>query len=93
MDQLPPLYKNLYRIGEVSKLVGVEQHVLRFWESQFTHYITLPRSKKGFRLYSQRAVAMFWLIRHLLRVELYTIAGAERQLARLHPEARLKSVS
>ena len=33
MSELPP--KLFFRIGEVAGLVGVEPHVLRYWEREF----------------------------------------------------------
>ncbi|MBM4363320.1 MAG: MerR family transcriptional regulator, partial [Deltaproteobacteria bacterium] len=35
MSISPPLVKLFYRIGEVATLVGVQPHVLRYWETEF----------------------------------------------------------
>ena len=37
--------KYYYTIGEVSNLLGVEPHVLRYWETEFT--FIKPRQEKG----------------------------------------------
>ena len=38
-----------YRIGEVAQLVGVDAHVLRYWESEFR--LKPERSASGQRVY------------------------------------------
>ena len=47
--------KLYYRIGEVAGIVGVEPHVLRYWESEFRS-IRPKKSAKGQRVYSRRDV-------------------------------------
>jgi DNA-binding transcriptional MerR regulator len=71
--------KHYYRIGEVSQLVGVEPHVLRYWESEFPT-IRPQKSTTGQRVYSQQDVNKLLRIRELLRSQGFTIAGARRQL-------------
>ena len=75
---IPPI-KSHFRIGEVSALLGVEAHVIRFWEQQLPA-IRTERSKTGQRVYSRRVLELLIRVRHLLYVELYTIAGAKRRL-------------
>lgn len=67
-----------YRIGEVAKLLGEPTHVIRYWESVFGIYTT--RNRGGQRVYAEQAVERLKRVRHLLRVELYTLEGAKRQL-------------
>ena len=43
--------KLYYRIGEVAGIVGVEPHVLRYWETEFRS-IRPQKSAKGQRVYS-----------------------------------------
>ncbi len=68
-----------FRIGEVSNLVGVDPHVLRYWESEFT-LIKPRRAKSKQRLYRRKDVENLLLIKTLLHDEGYTIAGARRLL-------------
>ena len=65
-----------YRIGEVATLVGVDAHVLRYWESEFR--LKPERSASGQRVYRQPDLARFLRIKSLLHDEGYTIAGARR---------------
>jgi DNA-binding transcriptional MerR regulator len=76
--------KLYFRIGEVADLVGVEPHVLRYWEREF-RTIRPTKSAKGQRVYSRRDVENLMRVRELLYREGFTIAGAKKKL--LHPEA------
>lgn len=70
--------KLYFRIGEVAQLVGVDAHVLRYWESEFK--LKPHRSSSGQRLYRKQDLARFYRIKALLHGEGYTIAGARRVL-------------
>ena len=79
---LPP--KLYFRIGEVAELVGVEPHVLRYWEREFRS-IRPTKSAKGQRVYSRRDVENLMRVRELLYKEGFTIAGAKKKLLRAEP--------
>jgi DNA-binding transcriptional MerR regulator len=81
---LPP--KLYFRIGEVAELVGVEPHVLRYWEREFRS-IRPTKSAKGQRVYSRRDVENLLRVRELLYREGFTIAGARKKLQRAAPDA------
>jgi DNA-binding transcriptional MerR regulator len=70
--------KLYFRIGEAADLVGVEPHVLRYWESEFK--IRPQRSDSGQRLYRRNDIGRFLKIRKLLHDEGFTIAGARKAL-------------
>jgi DNA-binding transcriptional MerR regulator len=74
---LPP--KLYFRIGEVAELVGVEPHVLRYWEREF-RTIRPTKSAKGQRVYSRRDVENLMRVRELLYRDGFTIAGAKKRL-------------
>src|SRR5277367_3563147 len=74
---LPP--KLYFRIGEVAGLVGVEPHVLRYWEREFRS-IRPTKSARGQRVYSRRDVENLMRVRELLYSQGFTIAGARKQL-------------
>ncbi len=71
--------KLYFRIGEVAQHVGVDAHVLRYWESEFK--MKPHRSSSGQRLYRKQDLAEFHRIKHLLHDEGYTIAGARKALS------------
>jgi DNA-binding transcriptional MerR regulator len=70
--------KLYFRIGEVASLVGVDAHVLRYWESEFR--MKPHRSSSGQRLYRKQDLARFYRIKRLLHDEGYTISGARKVL-------------
>ena len=76
-DQAP--VKLFYRIGEVSHIVGVEPHVLRYWETEFRS-IRPQKSRKGQRIYSRRDVEKLIKVKDLLYTHGFTIAGARKRL-------------
>jgi DNA-binding transcriptional MerR regulator len=69
--------KVYFRIGEVSDLVGVDPHVLRYWESEF-NVIKPRRAKSNQRLYRKKDVEYLLVIKTLLHGEGYTISGARK---------------
>lgn len=70
--------KMFFRIGELAELVGVEPHVLRYWESEFR--IRPQRSPSGQRMYRRKDIARFLRIKSLLYRQGFTIAGARRAI-------------
>ncbi len=71
--------KLFYRIGEVSRITGLETYVLRYWETEFPQ-IKPNKSKSGQRLYQKKDLDGILLIKQLLYTEGYTIAGARKRL-------------
>src|SRR5262245_37666896 len=73
--------KLYFRIGEVAGIVGVEPHVLRYWEREFRS-IRPTKSARGQRVYSRRDVENLLRVRELLYTQGFTTAGARKQLQR-----------
>src|SRR5215472_12584305 len=84
MASLPP--KLYFRIGEVAELVGVEPHVLRYWEREF-RTVRPTKSARGQRVYTRRDVESLLRVRELLYKEGFTIAGARKKLRQSSPSA------
>ncbi len=81
-DQAPSLPDKIYfKIGEVAEIVGVEPYVLRYWETEFPA-LKPSKSRSQQRLYRKRDVELLIKIKRLLYEEMYTIAGAKKQLLR-----------
>jgi DNA-binding transcriptional MerR regulator len=72
-----PAYRT---ISDVATLVGVPHHVLRFWETKFPAIAPLKRGGNR-RYYRPADVAAVERIARLLRVEGYTIKGAQKLFA------------
>ncbi len=85
--------KLFFRIGEVSEIVGVKPHVLRYWEEEFG--ILKPMKTRGaHRQYRRRDVELALMIRKLIHEEGFTIAGARRQMREMgHLEVRAQASS
>jgi DNA-binding transcriptional MerR regulator len=79
-QEVPEIPDKLYfRIGEVSRLVGVEPYVLRYWETEFPA-LAPKKSGTGQRLYRRREVELALEIKRLLYQKRYTLEGARQQL-------------
>ncbi len=69
-----------FTIGEVSKLCGLKQHVLRYWEEQFEQLQNLIR-RNGRRYYTQKDVHFVLQLKELLYEQGLTINGAKKHLS------------
>lgn len=73
--------KLYYSIGEVSEMTDLEQHVLRYWESEFEQ-LRPRKNRAGRRVYTDEDIAMVQRVQHLLKEDKYTIEGAKQVLER-----------
>ena len=71
--------KRYYSISEVAEMLDVKQHILRYWESEFSN-LNPRKNRAGNRAYTERDIKIAMTIRHLLYEEKYTIAGAKKHL-------------
>lgn len=71
--------KIYFKIGEVCDLVGVQAHVLRYWETEFP-MLSPQKNRSGQRSYRRRDVEIALRIKQLLYDEMFTIAGAKKKL-------------
>ena len=84
--------KIFFKIGEVCDLVGVQAHVLRYWETEFS-MLSPQKNRSGQRSYRRRDVEIALRIKELLYDDLFTIAGAKKKLqTELRDTNRLKIV-
>lgn len=77
--------KLYYSISEVSKITGLEQYVLRYWESEFEQ-LKPAKNRAGNRIYTNRDIKLILYIKKLLRDERYTIEGAKQVIAAYSPD-------
>ena len=71
--------KRYFRIGEVSRMMGVEPYVLRYWESEFPQ-IRPSRADSNQRTYQRKDLEVIFEIKRLLYDEKMTIEGARRKM-------------
>ncbi|HLV31588.1 MAG TPA: MerR family transcriptional regulator [Chitinispirillaceae bacterium] len=74
------LKKMYYSISEVCKIIGLEPHVLRYWESEFTQ-LRPKKNRAGNRAYREKDIELVKYIKHLLYEEKFTIPGAKKKLS------------
>ncbi len=66
-------------IGEVAKELGVETHVIRFWEEKFPQ-IQPQEGRGGRRYYYNKQIKILKRIKKFLHEEGYTIMGLQKLL-------------
>lgn len=66
---------SFFTISKTAKIIGVQSHVLRFWEKKF-HEINPKKNLSGRRYYSSRDINFLLTIKKLLYEEGFTIKGA-----------------
>jgi DNA-binding transcriptional MerR regulator len=76
-EELPS--KLYFRIGEVSKLTGLKQHVLRYWETEFPA-VAPKKMGSNHRMYRRKDVEAILEIKHLLYEKRFTIEGARKHI-------------
>jgi DNA-binding transcriptional MerR regulator len=74
--------KLYYSISEVSKMVELEQYVLRYWEREFSQ-LKPQKNRAGNRIYTEKDIEIIKLIKRLTREDRYTISGARQVLEQL----------
>jgi DNA-binding transcriptional MerR regulator len=72
--------KLYYSISEVCAMTGLEQHVLRYWESEFPQ-LRPKKNRSGNRAYRTKEIKIVRYIKYLLYEEMYTIPGAKKKMA------------
>ena len=72
--------KLYYTIGEVSKMTGLETHVLRFWETEFSE-LRPRKNRAGHRAYMEKDIRIVERIKYLLKERGLTIKGAQQALS------------
>jgi len=75
-DKAPGAFKT---IGELSRELGVAQHILRYWETRFPQLRPLQRAGNR-RYYRPADVDLARRIHRLLTAEGYTVRGVQKLL-------------
>lgn len=72
--------KDYFKIGEVSRISGVKEYIIRYWVSE------LPALKPiitptGYRLFKKKDLEIIVLLKQLIYGEGLTLAGAKKRLS------------
>lgn len=70
----------LVGIGDVARFLGVPAHTLRFWEKEFGFFLAPSRTVGRQRRYDDADIQRLGRIKHLLKNDGFSIAGAKRIL-------------
>ena len=71
--------KLYYSISEVETISGLEQHVLRYWETEFPQ-LNPSKNRSGNRIYTEKDIWILLAIKKLLREKNYTIEASRNYL-------------
>jgi DNA-binding transcriptional MerR regulator len=71
--------KMYYSISEVCNETGLEQHVLRYWETEFPS-LKPKKNRAGNRAYRKKEIDLIKYIKYLLYEKKFTIQGARKVL-------------
>ena len=81
--------KSYYKIGEISKFLELEPHVIRYWESVFSNEIRPETTGTNRKLYTRSDLEMFAVIRYLVREAQFSMDGARTRIAELRQTGEL----
>ena len=70
---------SFFTISKTAEIIGVQSHVLRFWEKKFS-FLKPKKSQSGRRYYSNQDIVNLEIIQDLLHNKGYTISGAIRYI-------------
>lgn len=88
IEKLPD--KLFFKIGEVAKIVGVQTHVLRYWESELPALRPM-KTRGAHRMYRRKDVELAVQVKRLLHEDGLTMSGAKRKLRELQREQQAES--
>ncbi|MBM3325909.1 MAG: MerR family transcriptional regulator [Calditrichaeota bacterium] len=81
----------LFSISQVNALTGVPRSTIRFWEKEFSEFLTPLRSAGGQRRYDRKTVEIIDKINRLVNAEGYTLEGARRKLQPVQERTEAKT--
>ena len=84
-------YKSYYKIGELSKILGIEPHVIRYWETLFTD-IRPETTGTNRKLYTRSDLETLAVVQYLVREAQFTIEGAKQRIAELKHSGELATL-
>lgn len=83
--------KLFYKIGEVSRIAGVEPYVLRYWETEFS-FLRPRKNKSGQRVYVRKDLELVLQIKRMLYEDRFTIEGVRKKFGDSEPPKQTQSL-
>lgn len=68
-----------YLIGQVCELLGVGQHIVRYWERELP-LLSPKKDESGRRVYTRQEVQLLLRLRYLIYSRKFTLPGAQEEL-------------
>ncbi len=81
--------KMAFKIGEISDMLGLKNHVLRYWEAEFQG-LKPKKSSNNQRMYTLREIELLLMIRKFLYVDKFSVSGARKALRQWQKEKNQK---
>jgi DNA-binding transcriptional MerR regulator len=81
--------KMAFKIGEISEMLGLKNHILRYWESEFKG-LKPKKSSHNQRMYTHREIELLLVIRKFLYVDKFSVSGARKALRQWQKEKNQK---
>ncbi|MCL2566809.1 MAG: MerR family transcriptional regulator [Alphaproteobacteria bacterium] len=78
--------KNSYSIGETAKILGIEQHVVRFWSNTFCDHIRPLRKAGDRRYYTKADIETLFKIKDMVYNQKYSLSGVKQVLQNTSPK-------
>ena len=74
---------DLVSISTAASITGVQASTLRYWEKELAPHLCPFRGSYEYRYYRPEDIQMVFVIKQLLRDEMFSLAGAKRYLDNL----------
>jgi|YelNatPaOPRAMG01_1025707.scaffolds.fasta_scaffold19601_4 DNA-binding transcriptional MerR regulator len=71
--------KDYYKIGEVSKISGVKEYIIRYWVTELPSLKPIV-TPTGYRLFKKKDLETILLLKKLIYEEGLTLSGAKKRL-------------
>ena len=71
--------KKYFSIQEVSEILDIETHTIRYWEKEFVNSFSIKRIGNR-RMFQQKDIINLVKVKNLLKQEKMTIKGAQERL-------------
>ncbi|MCB2198953.1 MerR family transcriptional regulator [bacterium] len=81
--------KMYYSIREAADLAGLQPHVLRYWETEFSD-LRPKKNRAGNRIYRDTDLELILEIKQLLHDNRFTIEGARQELKKRRGDGTIR---
>ncbi len=91
MKHSDEIEKTHFSIGEVAEILKLSPSVIRFWEKEFPQ-LKPHKTEGGTRKFAQKDIQLLQRIYHLVKVEGFTLQGANERLKEGNAKANIDEI-